>query len=137
MSKNKCPKCGSLNIAKYEYGLITEFTDELNKKIKNKEMIIAGCTIFPDSKDFICNECSFEFGDETAKELKRVLEKWEKEEAQEDVEALKRGTMIAKVNEDGWTKCPFCENKFTINSNMSWDGEKNKTCKTRLKIECK
>ncbi len=134
MNKNECPKCGSKNTARIFYGM-PEFSDDLINQIGNGEIILGGCTMTHNSKDYVCNDCSFEWGEQTASKLKEIFDDWSKEEEKMEAAAIQRGPMKAIVNQLGWTKCPFCGTKFSTKSKMSWDGVKHNYCKTRLVLD--
>jgi len=58
-----CPECKSKNITETIYGLPASPPDEeLQKDIDEGRIECGGCTIFPDSKRFHCNDCYFEWG---------------------------------------------------------------------------
>lgn len=65
----KCPKCGCEAFAKISYGL-PPFDDDFHlppdyqKRIDNKEIILGGCCIFPNSPKYMCLECHFKYGSE-------------------------------------------------------------------------
>lgn len=40
----KCPKCGSLKIARIVYGLV-DFTPDLDKELKERKVVLGGCVI--------------------------------------------------------------------------------------------
>lgn len=56
----KCPKCKSNSIARFFYGL-PDFTEELKKRIDNKEIVLGGCEISWDNPIYFCNDCENEF----------------------------------------------------------------------------
>ena len=56
----KCPKCKSISIARFYYGL-PELTEDLKKKIENKEIVLGGCELSWDNPIYRCNVCSKEF----------------------------------------------------------------------------
>jgi hypothetical protein len=45
-----------------------------------------------------------------------------------------RGVMEARLRSDGWTTCPFCNRHFSTVAKSSWDGERHRSCKTRLHL---
>jgi primosomal protein N' len=55
-----CPKCKSNSIAEIFYGL-PNFTEELNKKIEDKKIVLGGCEISWDNPIYHCNDCKNEF----------------------------------------------------------------------------
>ena len=57
-SRNRCPNCGSGNIAKIIWGL-PDFTVELQKRIDAGEIVLGGC--IPGKGDFECKECGLRF----------------------------------------------------------------------------
>ena len=40
----------------------------------------------------------------------------------------------ARVNRDGWLKCPGCGTRFTTNSAASWSGWRHKTCGQKIRL---
>ena len=58
-----CPKCKSSDITETIYGLPAGPPgEELQKEIDAGRVEFGGCTIFPESKRFHCNDCLFEWG---------------------------------------------------------------------------
>ena len=63
----KCPKCGCESFAKILYGT-PAFDDDfrlpasLQKQLDNKEVILGGCCIHPDSPKYMCLDCHFKYG---------------------------------------------------------------------------
>lgn len=68
--KRTCSKCGSSNIARYEYGLPSD--DALEKTRNNNKIIWAGCCIYSDSPKYHCNDCGVDFDEN--------MNIWEKKE---------------------------------------------------------
>jgi hypothetical protein len=58
---DKCPKCGSTNVAAFVYGLI-EDDPEFWKDVDDGKVIPGGCEIDDKSPKYRCNECDFEWG---------------------------------------------------------------------------
>jgi len=51
----------------------------------------------------------------------------------EEIDA-ERGVMQATTNAHGWVRCPHCETRFRKHVTTSWDGERHRSCGTRLEI---
>ena len=66
--KNKCPKCSSVNIAEFLYGMPVN-TPDLEDDLKDNKMILGGCVQRPESPDYHCNQCEYEWytGEEKCK----------------------------------------------------------------------
>lgn len=57
-----CPFCGSKNVARYLYGLVT-FTAELEEKLNRGKIVLGGCIINEGvSPKYQCNDCEKDFG---------------------------------------------------------------------------
>ncbi len=59
--KIKCPFCGSESIAEILYGM-PAFSEELDRELEQKKIILGGCIISEDSPEFHCNKCHREWG---------------------------------------------------------------------------
>ena len=58
-----CPKCKSKDITVTIYGLISESgMKDLEKELENGKVRLGGCCIDENSKQFWCNNCTFEWG---------------------------------------------------------------------------
>jgi hypothetical protein len=58
-----CPKCKSKDITETIYGLISESgMKDLEKELENGKVRLGGCCIDENSKQFWCNNCTFEWG---------------------------------------------------------------------------
>ena len=58
-----CPKCKSNDITETIYGLISESgMKALEKELKDGKVRLGGCCIDENSKQFWCNNCTFEWG---------------------------------------------------------------------------
>ena len=56
-----CFNCGSTDIARYSYGM-PMLNKELEEKLNNKEIILGGCCVMPNSPQYHCNKCGKDFG---------------------------------------------------------------------------
>ena len=56
-----CPFCGSDNVALIQWGR-PMWNDELERKLKDGEIVLGGCMISPDSEKWECNNCGKRFG---------------------------------------------------------------------------
>ena len=45
-----------------------------------------------------------------------------------------KGALDARVNSNGYVRCPFCGKTFSSSASGSWDGVKHVTCGVRLKL---
>ncbi len=57
MPREKCPNCGSRDAAAILYGFPC-FSDELNRKIAAKKVVLGGCCTGQDDPKWECNECT-------------------------------------------------------------------------------
>lgn len=48
--------------------------------------------------------------------------------------ADQRGTMKARLNKNGYCKCPFCGTSFSTRHHHMWDGVRHKNCLTRIEL---
>ncbi len=55
-----CPSCSSTDVAEYWRGLVA-YDDELEKRLANNEIILAGCEEWPGMPDYRCNTCRTNF----------------------------------------------------------------------------
>ena len=58
-SAHICPECKSKNVLKTLYGLPNE---EGIKAEREGKVVLRGCIIMEDSREWICGDCSHEFG---------------------------------------------------------------------------
>ena len=56
----KCPMCGGKDIASIMYGL-PAFDEELEQKLKSKEIVLGGCCITEADSQYHCNTCNKNF----------------------------------------------------------------------------
>jgi hypothetical protein len=59
--RQKCPKCGSANVAQIIYGLATP-TEKLKKEIKEKRITLGGCMVYDGAPEWACNKCGHKYG---------------------------------------------------------------------------
>ena len=57
----KCPKCGSEQIAPILYGLPVR-SEELNRKLENREIFLGGCRVSDCDPKFHCFGCGENIG---------------------------------------------------------------------------
>ena len=57
-----CPKCKSKDITVTIYGLICKPDKKLEKALNDGKVRLGGCCIDENSKQFWCNNCTFEWG---------------------------------------------------------------------------
>lgn len=58
----ECPFCGSHNVAKILWGEPI-FTEDLERELKSKTVVLGGCCIAFDSPEYHCNDCNKDFGE--------------------------------------------------------------------------
>lgn len=68
----KCPQCGSDCIARIQWGL-PAWTEELRRRLKDGRMVLGGCCISDESRDWECRECGYRFGDRIVVQTRRLL----------------------------------------------------------------
>ena len=73
-NRPKCPRCGSENVAQIRWGRQV-FNDELLDKKEKGEIILMGCFLPKDSKNWHCHDCGHEFGKTGLTELMRFNKK--------------------------------------------------------------
>ena len=79
----KCPKCGCESFAKILYGT-PAFDDDfrlpasLQTRLDNKEIILGGCCIHPNSPKYMCLDCHFKYGSQPFF-IKDDADHWKKE----------------------------------------------------------
>ena len=56
-----CPHCGSENVSYIMYGL-PAYSEELQRQLEEKEVILGGCMITPLSEQWYCQDCEERFG---------------------------------------------------------------------------
>ena len=129
-----CPICSSNESAEIVFGFpgdITLIQSELDQGTK----VLGGCDIPENPPKYVCKICEHEWGES---EWKQIIEDEEKAkiayEEKKESEALARGVFEAQPNEHGYVKCPHCGMKFSVRHDMSWDGTKHKSCRTRIKL---
>lgn len=133
--REPCPRCGSTHVAVYRYGLPDDI-ESLEPDLDAGRISLGGCTVFDDSPRYHCNACGSDWGiAEIAILTQEANERYKEEGRLKDAEALKRGRLSAKVNAYGFARCPYCGERFPINSDQFWDGDMHKPCKTRLQLE--
>ncbi|OQB35148.1 MAG: hypothetical protein BWY09_02417 [Candidatus Hydrogenedentes bacterium ADurb.Bin179] len=57
----KCPRCGSENVARYLFGL-PNWNPELMDKVTRKEVKLGGCCMSMNDPRYHCNACQLDFG---------------------------------------------------------------------------
>lgn len=57
----KCPKCGSKNVAKIQYGMPI-FSEKLKSEIESRKVFLGGCCVTGTDPKYHCNDCGKEFG---------------------------------------------------------------------------
>jgi hypothetical protein len=121
-------------VAYIQYGLPSDLK-ALEPDLDAGHIVLGGCTVGEDFPQWRCLECRHEWGiTELAAEFEQIRLKCEAEDRAEDDAALARGVLEARVNSNGFAKCPYCGYSFSTQRAMSWDGEKHKSCKTRLRL---
>ena len=73
-NRPKCPRCGSENVAQIRWGRQV-FNDALLDKKEKGEIILMGCFLPKDSKNWHCHDCGHEFGKTGLTELMRFNKK--------------------------------------------------------------
>jgi primosomal protein N' len=58
---DRCPECGSEKVASIFYGLPV-FTVELERQLKEGEVILGGCCVTGDDPQWHCVECRHQWG---------------------------------------------------------------------------
>ncbi len=61
----ECPKCGSKRIARILWGM-PAFTEELERDLEEGRIVLGGCCISEDSRDWECRDCGCRFGENIA-----------------------------------------------------------------------
>ena len=56
-----CPKCGTYNAAKIQYGLLI-WSNELKEKLSSGEVTLGGCIVDKEYPIYECNECHERWG---------------------------------------------------------------------------
>lgn len=56
----RCPHCGSSAIAEILYGM-PAFSEELQRDLENKRIVLGGCMIMGDDPEHYCWGCGKEF----------------------------------------------------------------------------
>lgn len=128
----RCNACASPAVARLIYGLPDA---ESMQAVKSGDAILGGCDIFETAAQWHCTNCDAEWGvTEWAPLIKKANDRAEKSRSSKDAEALDRGTLSALVGKEGLVRCPHCRRSFDIQSNMSWDGKRHKSCGTYLTL---
>lgn len=65
MNRRICPRCGSKKTAQILWGM-PAFSDDIDKKIKNMEIVLGGCCISYNDPTYHCNTCKKDFGRPTS-----------------------------------------------------------------------
>lgn len=65
MARRICPRCGSRNTAKILWGM-PAFSEDLEEKLKNKEIVLGGCCVSDNDPSYHCNTCKKDFGRSTS-----------------------------------------------------------------------
>ena len=55
-----CPRCGSREIAKIQYGM-PAFSEQLEADLAARRVVTGGCMVWPDQPDRSCTACGLEF----------------------------------------------------------------------------
>lgn len=127
-----CPVCDSPSVARIIFGLPSNM-DEIESELESSKAILGGCSVLKDSPQWHCCECSHEWGiSEWASYLAESEAKLEAEIAAKEASALARGVKNAYFVSESHVRCPYCQRSFSINSDMSWDGIRHKSCGTYL-----
>jgi hypothetical protein len=61
LDRPTCPVCESSHIAKIEYGL-PDFSEELERELDAKRVVLGGCVVTGDDPQWHCNECHHRWG---------------------------------------------------------------------------
>lgn len=72
ISNPVCPECGSDNIARIQWGL-PAWSEELERDLEEGRVVLGGCCISDESRDWECRACGRKFGDRIAIQTKRLL----------------------------------------------------------------
>lgn len=65
MVRRICPRCGSRNAAQILWGM-PAFSEDLEKKLKSKEIVLGGCCVSDNDPAYHCNKCKKDFGRPTS-----------------------------------------------------------------------
>ena len=56
---DKCPRCSSRNIGRWEFGLAPSVPEE---EIKSGRVHVGGCVVYEDAPQYHCNDCGYDWG---------------------------------------------------------------------------
>ena len=56
---DKCPRCSSRNIGRWEFGLAPSVPEE---EIKSGRVHLGGCVVYEDAPQYHCNDCGYDWG---------------------------------------------------------------------------
>lgn len=65
MTRRICPRCGSKNTAQILWGM-PAFSEDLEEKLKKKEIVLGGCCVSDNDPTYHCNTCKKDFGRSTS-----------------------------------------------------------------------
>ena len=57
---NECPSCGGTDIAMILWGL-PDMDLKLEKKVKDKKIVLGGCCVSNDDPELECNDCGWRY----------------------------------------------------------------------------
>jgi hypothetical protein len=57
---NECPSCGGTDIAMILWGL-PNMDLKLEKKVKDKKIVLGGCCVSNDDPELECNDCGWRY----------------------------------------------------------------------------
>ena len=57
---NECPSCGGTDIAMILWGL-PNMDSKLEKKVKDKKIVLGGCCVSNDDPELECNDCGWRY----------------------------------------------------------------------------
>ena len=55
----KCPKCGGSKVVRVVYG---RPSSELTEMAERREVVLGGCCVNGDEREWVCRECNHDFG---------------------------------------------------------------------------
>ena len=56
---DKCPRCTSRNVGRWEFGLAPSVPEE---EIKSGRVHLGGCIVYEDAPQYHCNDCGYDWG---------------------------------------------------------------------------
>ena len=59
-AKHPCPRCGSRDVARIQYGM-PAWDAAWEKNVQAGEWAAGGCVLFPRQPDYVCSSCHAEF----------------------------------------------------------------------------